>query len=512
MKLNRSAGVLLHITSLPSPFGIGDLGPEAIVFADFLKHSNQTYWQILPLNPTEEGQGNSPYSAISSRAGNTLLISPELLADEGFLDKEELQQYHLPKAKKVDYKTATKIKNTLFDKAWQTFQTGKTKQQQEEFAQYCTKESAWLNDFALYCFLKEKNEGKPWSEWDACCKDRDEKTLKKIETDNGDNIQKIKWLQYIFAKQWRKLKEYCNQNGILFFGDLPFYASYDSADVWSHRELFSLDKDGAITGVAGVPPDAFSANGQLWGMPVYQWNIHKKTGYRWWIERLRKNMEHFDLLRLDHFRAFADYWEVPAGEKTAIKGEWKQGPRSALFDAVKKELGDLPFIAEDLGAIDQPVYDLRDQFHFAGMKILQFAFGDAMPDSSYIPHNYSNNNFIVYTGTHDNNTVKGWYRNEGRAYHDQLNRYTGQHLDENNIHIVLSRMAYSSVADVAILPAQDLLGLDESCRMNIPASEVENWAWQLLPGQLEKYIEDMLNDWTWLYKRGRQTAAIADES
>jgi 4-alpha-glucanotransferase len=270
--------------------------------------------------------------------------------------------------------------------------------------------------------------------------------------------------------------------------------------VWSHRDLFSLDKEGKMIGVAGVPPDAFSEDGQLWGMPVFLWDKLKETGYEWWIERFKKNMELFDLLRLDHFRAFADYWEVAADEKTAKKGEWKPGPRADLFNAVEKALGKLAFIAEDLGEINDAVYELRDEFHFPGMKILQFAFGEEMPQSPYIPHNYSEN-FIAYTGTHDNNTIRGWYRQEGKAHHEQLNQYIGRKLSEDDIPEVMCRLAYASVAKIAILPLQDVLGLDEIARMNTPASGENNWQWRLLPGQITHQAETRLKDWTWLYRR-----------
>ena len=500
MKLDRSAGILMHVTSLPSPFGIGDLGSEAQLFADFLQRSNQTYWQILPLNPTEQGQGNSPYSAVSSRAGNTLLISPELLAADGWLPQLDLSKYYLPKADKADYKNAEKVKEQLFEIAWATFQNSKDSGQQSAFEAFCVKENAWLLDFAFYTLLKDIHDGKPWFEWESGYKNREENLLSKLEISHAQELQKTKWLQFVFSIQWQKLKKYCNGKGISFFGDLPFYTSYDSVDVWSNRTLFKLDNDGQAIGVAGVPPDAFSSDGQLWGMPVFVWEIHKQQNYSWWIDRLKKNMEHFDLLRLDHFRAFADYWEVPAAAETAKSGEWKIGPKSDFFNAVKNALPTLPFIAEDLGDIDEPVYELRDEFQFAGMKVLQFAFGHEMPLSPHIPHNFTKN-FVVYTGTHDNNTILGWYRHEAINHHHQLNHYTGQQIDETNIHHIMCRMAYASVADIAILPVQDVLGLDENARMNIPASPDNNWLWRLLPDQLNHGIENMLSDWTWLYNR-----------
>lgn len=500
MKLTRSAGILLHITSLPSPFGIGDLGPEAYSFADFLNRSKQSFWQILPINLTEAGQGHSPYSAISSFAGNTLLISPEVLVEYGWLGMHDIIDACLPKSVMVDFANAEKVKGHLFDKAWITFNEKKDTVQETEFRNFCKREAFWLHDFSLYVVLKEQNEGKPWFEWDDIFKDRDKKYLKQLEQENTDAILKVKWLQYVFSNQWSGLKTYANSKGIQFFGDLPFYCSYDSADVWSNRDLFHLDEKGTVVGMAGVPPDGFSADGQLWGMPVFKWEVHKKDGYQWWISRLKKNMELFDLLRLDHFRAFADYWEIPAGEETAKNGEWKRGPNADLFYAVKSAFGDLPFIAEDLGEIDQPVYDLRDEFHFAGMKILQFAFGGDFPDSPYIPHNYTNN-FVVYTGTHDNNTTKGWYRQEGHHFHHQISQYTGNHLSENEINTIFNRLAYASVADMAILPLQDVLGLDENARMNVPGSTENNWTWRFVPGQINPSIEHSLQNLAWLYNR-----------
>jgi len=496
----RGAGILLHISSLPSQFGIGDMGPEAITFADFLHRSGQKYWQLLPLNPTEAGQGNSPYSSISSRAGNTLLISPELLVKEELLQATEIERYFLPQEGKTNFAEVERVKSEIFTKAWDNFQKNGTNTLNQEFKKFCDKEAYWLNDFALYMLLKQQNGSQPWFSWPKQYKLRDEKALKDLLNDNKVDIEKIKFLQFLFSKQWHQLRSYCNEKNIKLFGDLPFYVSYDSVDVWAHKDLFSLDEEGNMIGVAGVPPDAFSDDGQLWGMPVFLWDVLKQQGYEWWIERLKKNMELFDLLRLDHFRAFADYWEVPAKETTAKNGEWKQGPREDLFNAIKNAFGDLPFIAEDLGEINDPVYELRDAFQFAGMKVLQFAFGDDMPQSPYIPHNYSEN-FIAYTGTHDNNTIRGWYRQEGSRHHQQIEQYVGQALTEDDIHIVMGRLAYASVANIAILPMQDVLGIDELGRMNTPASGDNNWQWRLLPGQITDDAENRLIEWVKLYHR-----------
>ena len=497
----RRAGILLHITSLPSAFGIGDLGPEAYAFADFLSRSNQRYWQLLPLNPIEEGQAHSPYSSISSRAGNVLFISPEGLVRIGLLQPEDLAPYYLPQEGKARYGDAERIKKELFDKAFSNYKSGLFELMQIEFQQFREKEKAWLNDFALYLVLKQKNSGKPWYEWEEAYKLRNETALQKLAKESVEEIEKVEWIQFLFAGQWKDLKTYCNELGIELIGDLPIYVSYDSADVWANRELFCLDDKGARTGLAGVPPDAFSEDGQLWGMPVYRWDVLEQRGYDWWVDRLKKNSELFDSVRLDHFRAFADYWEVPAGEATAKNGQWKLGPGAHFFETIKTALGELPFVAEDLGEINDAVVKLRDQFQLPGMKILQFAFDESMPGSEYIPHNYTKN-FIVYTGTHDNNTVRGWYRDEAdNETKIRLQQYVGRALTEDDIPHVLCRMAYASVANVVILPMQDILGLDGLARMNTPASGQNNWAWRLLPGQITTEAENNLIQWTAIYNR-----------
>ncbi|MDB5191756.1 MAG: 4-alpha-glucanotransferase [Segetibacter sp.] len=496
----RGAGILMHITSLPSPFGVGDMGPEAFSFADFLSRTNQRFWQLLPLNPTEEGQGHSPYSSISSRAGNPLLISPEHLAKEGLLNHTDLHQFILQPAAVADYPGAEKVKLELFELAYNNYRQQRPKHLELQLEEFCNKEADWLEDFALYMVLKKEQGGKAWFQWPEEYKQRDKAALEKLRDYHYYEVSKIKWLQFIFHKQWKELRSYCNTRNIQLFGDVPFYISYDSVDVWSHREIFSIDKEGNMIGVAGVPPDAFSDDGQLWGMPVFKWDVLKKRNYDWWLGRFRKNMELFDLVRLDHFRAFADYWEVPASEKTAKNGIWKRGPREDFFKVVKKELKDLPFIAEDLGEINQPVYDLRDAFGFPGMKILQFAFSEDLPQSPHIPHNYTEN-FIAYTGTHDNNTIRGWYRQEGKDSRQRVEQYVGRTVHEEDAFWVLGHMAYASVAKTAILPLQDVLNLDEKSRMNIPASGEKNWAWRLLPGQIRGGHENTLREWTWMFNR-----------
>jgi 4-alpha-glucanotransferase len=386
------------------------------------------------------------------------------------------------------------------DKAYQNFLENKSNLHYQ-FQQFCESESSWLNDFALFMVIKKENGRKPWFQWDEEYKLRRPKAMEEYIQTHSDEINKVKWIQFIFSKQWKELKDYCNNLGIQLIGDLPFYVSYDSSDAWSHKEIFAIDEHGNRTGMAGVPPDTFSTDGQLWGMPVFKWDVLKERGYDWWIERIKKNKELFDLVRIDHFRAFAEYWEVPAGEDTAKNGLWKPGPGSEFFETIKDKLGELPFVAEDLGEVDDKVFNLRDEFDLPGMKVLQFAFGDDMTESNYIPHNYEQN-FIVYTGTHDNDTIKGWYKYTDEKTRKRVEQYIGKPVQESDVNIILARLAYGSVARIAILPLQDVLGLDETARMNVPASGENNWTWRLLPGEVGPEAERLLQEWTWLYNRG----------
>lgn len=498
---NRNAGILMHITSLPAAFGIGDLGPEAKAFAKFLYKSKQQFWQLLPLNPTGPEQSYSPYSSVSSIAGNTLLISPELLAKDGLLDKKELKKLHLLKTDNVNFEEAKQVKDVLFEQAYGNFCAGEFQDLQKAFTDFTGNQAFWLNDFALYTVLKQQ-QNKPWFEWPEEFKNRDAKTLAQFSAENETLLQKEKWLQFLFFRQWKALKSFCHKRSIRFLGDLPFYISYDSVDVWSQPEIFSLDKNSNRIGVAGVPPDYFNADGQLWGMPVFRWDVLKQHNYSWWVQRIRKNMELFDMLRLDHFRAFADYWEVPSQEKTAINGEWNAGPGSDFFKVLEKEFGKLPFVAEDLGEITDTVYQLRDEFKLPGMKVLQFAFGDDLPGSIHIPHNYPQNSF-AYTGTHDNNTIVGWFTKDAdKQSIKNLKQYAGTKVSEENVHLVLMKLAYASVAKTVIIPIQDVLGFDEKARMNTPASTEKNWSWRLQPGELSPLLHKQLRKLVGFYNRG----------
>jgi len=496
----RKAGLLLHISSLPSAFGIGDLGPGAFVFADFLHRSNQRVWQMLPLTPVEEGQGYSPYSSISSRAGNTFFISPECLVKDGLLTKEFLQQLEIKPTDHVEFATVEEKKKVMLDEAWKNYMQQSKDLPVQGYDEFCKTHREWLPDFALYCVIRNQNQGKPWYEWEKSLKNRDVEALEKFESDHQQDVNRIKWEQFIFSKQWNALKDHCNKRGIELLGDLPFYVSHDSADVWANQQIFKLDKKGKPLGIAGVPPDFFSEDGQLWGMPVFRWNVLRLNGFTWWAERLNRNIELFDLVRLDHFRAFSAYWEVSPNEKTAVNGKWKKVPGDYFFREMKKRLGKLPFIAEDLGDIDDSVYRLRDKFKFPGMKVLQCAFRDEMETSSFIPHTYDKN-LIAYTGTHDNNTLVGWFEEADEKIRQQVEQYMGQSLTAENLFNVLGRSLYASVADTVIFPVQDILHLGADSRMNSPSTAKDNWTWRLKSGQLTNHEENHLKQWTLMYNR-----------
>lgn len=499
----RSAGVLAHITSLPGPFGIGDLGQSSKLFADFLHRTHQSVWQVLPLTPINESAAYSPYSSSSGMAGNQLLISPEGLLMQGLLTKKDLEEYYKPPGSKVDFSVVEKDKHELLALAFHNFRKKKAASAHAAFKDFCIREKYWLQDFAMYTTLRAVYENTPWFQWPKEFRTRNLKALKEFERENRNAIEFIKWTQFVFNIQWLSLKTYCNQRGIQLMGDLPFYVSHDSSDVWAYPEVFSLERDGQVREVAGVPPDYFNDKGQLWGMPVFRWDVLKKQRYDWWVRRITRNLELTDIIRLDHFRAFSAYWSVPAGEKTAINGKWIKGPGGLFFRRLKTVFGDLPFLAEDLGDIDEPVHTLRNEFDFPGMKVLQFAFSGDLAKSAYIPHNYVEN-FAVYTGTHDNNTTRGWFRKDAtKEEKKNLDRYLSRPVTERNIHLELIELAYSSVARVAIIPLQDLLGLDEKSRMNTPASTTNNWHWRCTQTQLDGINEEWLSDLTLKFNRAR---------
>lgn len=478
----RRSGVLLHVTSLPSRYGIGDLGPGAYRFVDFLKETGQHYWQILPLNPTSVFLGNSPYSSHCVFAGNPLLISPDILLKEGFLLKSDFKDSPVFPEGRVDYPAVTQFKKKILQRAYGRFRIKGI--QHREFQLFCRRHRRWLDDFALFVSLKDRFSGLSWDRWPQDIKDRKPVSLSQYRKTFKDNIVKEKFLQYLFFRQWRALKKYCNDEKIKIIGDVPIYVSYDSADVWTHSYLFKLDKNKRPQFLAGVPPDYFSSTGQLWGNPVYRWQTLKKSGYRWWLKRLKENLKNFDMVRLDHFRGFVAYWQVPKGHKTAIGGRWVKAPVYDFFNVVLKRFLKSSIIVEDLGIITQDVKEVIKEYGFRGMKVLLFAFSDDSLTSSYLPHNYDRN-CVVYTGTHDNNTVRGWFEKEATPeIKARVFDYLGKTVSSRKIPQELMRLAMESLADIAIFPMQDVLGLGQKARMNRPATSHKNWQWRLLPGQI----------------------------
>jgi 4-alpha-glucanotransferase len=481
--MSRASGILCHITSLPSPFGIGDLGPWAYRCADFLADARQTYWQILPLAPTDPVRGNSPYDSHSAFAGNPLLISPERLLADDLLKPEDLEEHPPFPDERVDYKTIASYKAGVLDKAYQRYQS-RGASTDGGFERFCDRHASWLEDYSLFVALKAHFEGAPWPEWPEPLRDRDKSALTQWKKRCREEMKKEQYVQYLFFTQWAALKKYANGRKILFIGDMPIYVSGDSADVWTQPQLFKLDKHKRPTAVAGVPPDYFSATGQLWGNPVYRWDALKETKYAWWLKRLRHNLSCFDRVRLDHFRGFVAYWEVSAGERTAKNGRWVKAASEEFFANLVLQFHGMPFFVEDLGLITPDVRAVMKRFGFAGMKLLLFAFGDDMTGNPYALHNHEKNS-VVYTGTHDNNTVKGWFLEEASAEErERLSAYVGHRVSAEEIHWELTRLCFMSVADTAIIPMQDLLGLGSEARMNRPATTERNWAWRFVPEQI----------------------------
>lgn len=486
--MDRSCGVLLHPTSLPSDHGIGDFGPGAQSFVAWLAAAGVEWWQVLPLNAP--GPGDSPYSAISTFAGNTLLISPERLADDGLLTPEELERDRpVFDAARVDFGAVTSWKEHLLGLAFERFEHSARAELAAAQERFVAEQADWLEDFALFVTLKAENGGTSWLDWPEELRLRDISALAQAGPRLDRPRRRIRFEQFVFDRQWRALRDHAAQNGVRLFGDLPIFVAMDSAEVWSRPELFELSEDGAPTVVAGVPPDYFSATGQLWGNPLYAWEEHAATGYRWWIDRLRRALDQVDVVRLDHFRGFAAHWEVPAGDADAIRGRWRPGPGEDLFEAVRAELGALPLVAEDLGDITPDVIELRRRLELPGMAILQFGFSPD-PRSSFIPYNHERDQ-VVYTGTHDNNTSAGWYADEAaEGERDLLRRYVGS--DGSDVHWDLVRLALASVADLAVIPMQDLLGLGSEARMNRPSTALGNWDWRLEEADLSAAVQQRL--------------------
>ena len=502
----------MHFTSLPGPFGIGDLGPCAYEFADFLSAAGQKLWQVLPLNPT--GYGDSPYQCFSAFAGNPMLLSLERLRDQGLLQQSDLACSPAFPEDFVDYGPVIKFRMEALRRAAQVFFADSSPADRAAFDHFCERASGWLDDYALFMACKDVHQGTMWTLWEPEIRRRDKRAMSEWSRRLAAELQAYRYWQFEFFRQWEQLKNYCQQRGVRFMGDIPIYVAHDSADVWAHPDLFHLDDQGRPTVVSGVPPDYFSATGQLWGNPIYRWDLLAADGYQWWIERFRASFALFDMVRLDHFRGFESYWEVPASETTAMHGRWVEGPGENLLSALQNAFGELPIVAENLGVITPPVEKLRQQFGLPGMSLLQFAFGTDPQGPSFRPHNYSRD-LAAYTGGHDNDTTVGWWSSSGagdstrtpedvRKEHAFARAYLNMSADtgaNDEINWVMIRAVLSSVADVAIVPLQDVLGLGTEARMNLPGKVSGNWKWRYRPGALNSELSNRLRSLVTLYDR-----------
>lgn len=504
----RSSGILLHPTSLPGPFGIGDLGAEAYRFVDFLKDAGQRLWQVLPLGPT--GYGDSPYQCFSAFAGNPLLISLERLVEKGLLPAASLRETAVFPEEETDFGRVIPWKMGLLASAARNFLAGASGDTRTQYENFCAQQSSWLDDYALFMALKHMHsEEFIWTYWEPSVRARRPEALEHWRRQLANEIGLHRFYQFEFFDQWRALKQHCAAAGIRIMGDVPIYVAHDSADVWAHTEYFELDEKGNPAAVAGVPPDYFSATGQLWGNPLYRWDVLAASGYRWWIERLAATLKMVDVIRLDHFRGFEAYWAVFAGETTAVNGRWIKGPGAAFLQAAVDALGDLPLVAENLGVITPEVEAIRNQFGFPGMSILQFAFGKDPQAPDFRPHNYPHAR-VAYTGTHDCDTTVGWWTSAGkgestrteediRKEHDYTRRYLN--LDRQDIHWAFIRALMASVADTVVFPLQDVLGLGSEARMNLPATPSGNWRWRFRGDALTPALARRLRELTEVYER-----------
>jgi 4-alpha-glucanotransferase len=509
MPFQRSSGILLHPTSLPSKFGIGDLGETAYQFIEFLSRSGQKLWQVLPLGPT--GYGNSPYMSFSAIAGSMYLISPELLAKQYLLKEEDWADIPEFNQDRVDFAAVMPYKRKLLEMAFIRFKQGYVDQDlkhhhdlyllQEQFKKFCYEEADWLEDYVLFMALHEQNPKILWNNWEPAIARREPEALQQKREELHDQIEFQRFVQFIFFDQWLKLKQYANIRNIQIIGDIPIYVSHNSSDVWANPKNFALDPETyEVAQMAGVPPDYFSATGQLWGNPVYNWEYLQETDFAWWIDRFRFLNRYVDIIRIDHFRGFEAFWQVPAGEETAINGEWETAPGTELFTKLNEVMGELPILAEDLGVITPEVDKLRDDFGFPGMRVLMFAFGGGS-DNFHLPHNYVRN-CAVYTGTHDNDTAVGWWQRASRYEKELFYKYIVGFAAGEPINWVLIRIAMAAVSVIAIVPLQDVLGLDNSGRMNTPGTATGNWGWRYSdPNLLNQDLSDRLLEITKLYSR-----------
>ncbi len=504
----RCSGVLLHPTSLPGPHGLGDLGPAAFQFVEKLAEWNQTLWQVLPLGPV--GYGFSPYQSPSAFALNPLLISLEKLAETGWLPAETLEALEPLPAGAAHFAEAEVRKTRLLRTAFDGFLETGTAADQQAWRQWCEEQAYWLEDYAAFMVLKELHGEGSWTQWPEGSRKRRITAMRTFRNEQAEALDFQRFVQWVGAEQWQALKQHANQLGVRIIGDLPIFVSHESADVWAHPELFELDDSGQPNVIAGVPPDYFSETGQRWGNPLYRWDKLAKTGFLWWRQRLGSLLSQFDLIRIDHFRGFESYWEIPASEPTAMNGSWKPGPGFAFFKRVQQDLGKLPVIAEDLGLITEEVHALRQQCAFPGMKILQFAFSD--PDNLYLPHNITGADSVAYTGTHDNDTLLGWFRTLETPEREFLNHYLSRDLHEENVCYELIRTTWSTTAQLALVPLQDLLGLDTTARMNTPGTVGgSNWRWRYQEGDLERVPADWLRLITRTYGRLPKPATLPED-
>ena len=498
MKYDRSAGILLHPSSLPGPYGIGDIGPEAIKWIDFLADTGFGLWQVLPLGPT--GYGDSPYQCFSAFAGNPYLISPEALLTENLLHSDDLVDHPPFLPGSIDFGAIIPWKLGVLDRAYIRFKNISSSKVRNQYDEFIKKNENWLDDFALFMALKEAHGGGSWVDWPVPLRCRHPIALEEAKRTYSEAINRQKFIQFLFFKQWSLLREHAASKNILIIGDIPIFVAHDSAEVWANPDLFYLDEDGNPSLVAGVPPDYFSKTGQLWGNPLYRWGIHAENGYQWWLDRICAVLKMVDIVRLDHFRGFSGYWEVPAGEETAEHGRWVPGPGRDFLKTISDHLGDLPIIAEDLGEITPDVFELRDQFNLPGMKIIQFGFtGD--PDEAFLPHNHVKN-CVVYTGTHDNDTSQGWYFRVSERERDFCRRYLNS--DGNDIAWDMIRAAWSSVAVFSLTPMQDILDLGNEARMNYPGNPSGNWTWRLHGGEFTNELRARIREMNFLYGRFNQ--------
>ena len=507
MRFPRSSGILLHPTSLPGPYGIGELGSEAYRFVDYLVQAGQKYWQVLPLGPT--GYGDSPYQCFSAFAGNPLLISLERLLEDDLLTRADLESVpDFPKTR-IDYGWIIDYKIPLLHKAWKRVVANQSSPHWDAFHRFCDENNWWLHDYALFMAIKNAHKGKVWTQWERDIARHEPEAMERWHNEVGDEVGAQKFWQYLFFSQWWAVKTYCFEKGIKIIGDIPIYVAHDSADVWSRPDLYHLDEKSNPTVVAGVPPDYFSKTGQLWGNPIYRWNVMAKNGYQWWNDRFRQILTAVDIVRLDHFRGFEAYWEVPAKDKTAENGQWVKGPGAALFETLQFTLGELPIVAENLGVITEDVEQLRYRFEFPGMAILQFAFGSDA-ECVDLPHNYQHNT-VAYSGTHDNDTTMGWWEGtaEGStrtpAQVKQEKEFAKRYLNTDGAEMnwTFVRTLMASVADTVVFPLQDLFGLGTEARQNMPGRPAGNWQWRYTADQLTDSIAERLLELTETYGRFR---------